>query len=99
MNIVERESFEARLRTHLTAPESISSDVGWYSVRNMVYAFGARVLAYNDSEPNSWSQAQDRGWAYFQNAFSVHSDLVFCWSSVTAIQALFIMVGDHTFEI
>jgi hypothetical protein len=94
MNIVQRDTFETRLRIHLDASSSDSNgdDIAWYSLRNIIYAFGARALHYKDAQPSSWLEAQGQGWKYFQNAFSVHSDLAFSWSSVASIQALFTMV-------
>ena len=94
MNVIHRSSFEARHNAHLDSGDSTETDVAWYALRNIVYAFGARVATNRDSPTNGWVEAQLHGWKYFQNAFSVHSDLVYSWSSVPAVQALFCMVSN-----
>jgi hypothetical protein len=92
MNILHRGTFEARLRAHLERGQGDDDDVAWYALRNVVYAYGSRIVHYADSDASSWIDAQIHGWQYFQNAFSVHSDLVYSWTSVAAVQALFVMV-------
>lgn len=92
MNVIHRDTFEARLRSHLETGRDDDEDLAWYALRNVVYAFGSRIVHYRDCEATSWLEAQIHGWQYFQNAFSVHSDLVYVWSSVAAVRALFVMV-------
>lgn len=95
INIIHRPSFEARLRAHFDVEEKIEADPAWYALRNMVYAFGSRLSA-TDSPANSWIEAQLLGWQYFQNALSVHSDLIYSCSSILAVRALFCMVSFPT---
>lgn len=93
MNVIHRSNFEARLNAHLDSGDNdTETDPAWYALRNTVYAFGARTTTNRDSQTNGWAEAQLHGWKYFQNAFSVHSDLVYSWSSVPAVQAVFCMV-------
>ncbi|KAH6700646.1 fungal-specific transcription factor domain-containing protein [Leptodontidium sp. MPI-SDFR-AT-0119] len=92
MNVIHRSNFEARLNAHLDSGDNdTETDPAWYALRNTVYAFGARTTTNRDSQTNGWAEAQLHGWKYFQNAFSVHSDLVYSWSSVPAVQAVFCM--------
>lgn len=93
MNFIHRETFEVRLRAHLAdGGTNDAGDLAWYALRNVVYACGSRIAHYREGQATSWLEAQRQGWRYFQNAFSVHSDLVYSWSSVVAVQALFLMV-------
>lgn len=34
-------------------------------------------------------------WPYFENALSVHTELMFLPSSIVGVQALVLMVGEH----
>lgn len=90
IHLIHRPSFEARLRAHFEIEEKIEVDPAWYALRNIIYAFGSR-LSFRDSRENGWMEAQIDGWQYFQNALSVHSDLIYSWSSILAVQALFFM--------
>lgn len=90
--MIHRPIFEARLRVHLETDKHPREEASWFALRNVVYAFGSRILVYRDNGANSWIEAQLQGWRYFQNAFSMHTDLVYFWSSIEAVQALFAMV-------
>ncbi|OCT45439.1 putative fungal specific transcription protein [Cladophialophora carrionii] len=90
--ILSRPGFECRLRTHFenspTTP--LEEDASWYALRNVVYAAGCRqIMARERSGPLLLGQGY--GWQYFQNALSVHTDLLYARSSLMAIQALAIM--------
>jgi hypothetical protein len=41
----------------------------------------------------TFTDARDRSWPYFENALSVHADLIFAQGGITAIQALIVMVS------
>jgi hypothetical protein len=93
MNFIHRETFEARLCSWFdSGGTDDAEDMAWYALRNAVYASGARLVHFREGEPSSWSDTQKQGWRYFQNAFSVHNDLIYSWSSVVAVQALTLMV-------
>lgn len=99
MNVIHRPTFEARLRAQMANDyHDDEADPAWYAIRNVVYAFGLRILVQENSSENKWVESQIHGWKYFQNAFSVHSELIYSRSTIAAVQALFAMVciWDHT---
>lgn len=80
--VVNRRVFENRLRA--TWAGTCSDDSAWYALRNTVYAAGCKILLTTGNP----SFAEDLPWRYFENALSVHTDLLFLRSDITAIQAL-----------
>lgn len=90
MGLVQRGSFESRWKNASTAA---SSDLGWYALRNAVYAIGSRIDLATDSSPSSYEAARDTSWAYFENALSVHTELLYMKSDSTVVEALVLMVG------
>lgn len=87
--IVHRPWFEAKLRDHFVGTGS-DVDPSWYALRNIIYAFGCRI---ETSNTGSYSAAQRSSWQLFENALSVHSDLLFRQTSVASVQALTLMVA------
>jgi len=86
--IVQRSWFEARLRTYLTN-HKLDDDASWYALRNIVFALGCR---YEMSSNSTLLESSQRSWSYFENALSVHTDLMFLPSSIVGVQALTLMV-------
>lgn len=69
-------------------------DIGgssWFALQNVVYAIGCRILLSNDRSI-SFTAVHAQAWKYFERAMSVFSDLLFGPSSLTAVQALALMV-------
>jgi hypothetical protein len=94
-DIVNRPSFEARLQAHFErGGEQVfnGEDAAWYALRNTVYAFGCRFELGKASYSTTFKEAQVGGWAYFENAMSRHTELIFCRSGIMAVQALVVMV-------
>jgi hypothetical protein len=94
--VVCRSTFEARLRVHIShgAPSIADDDPAWYALRHVIYATGCRYLLSKQDHPASFVEAQRRAWQYFQNALSVHTDLLFVKTSILAVQALAAMVSS-----
>ena len=89
--IVHRTWFEARLKEHFNhlKPET---DPSWYALRNIIYAYGCSIESCKN---NSYSAAQRLSGQWFENALSVHSDLLFRQTSVVSVHALTLMVFNR----
>lgn len=99
--IIFRPTFEHLLRSFkkglMSGPEN---DVAWYALRNIVYAAGCRMLSVTSSSGCTTSCSElSQSWRYFLNALSVHTELVYCRTSLMAVQALTAMVRLSTFRI
>jgi len=90
-----RASFESRLREQFShGPiSSADEDPAWYALRHVVYATGCRYLLSKEDRPGAFAEAYEGGWKFFQNALSVHTDLLFVNTSLLAVQALAAMVN------
>ncbi|KAJ3545769.1 hypothetical protein NM208_g2356 [Fusarium decemcellulare] len=93
LGVVSRSWFQDKLRLHFnSSPGSGTTDEpAWYALRNTIYAYGARQLLAKQSKPQAFRDAIQLGNRYFQNALSVHSDLLFLSTSRVAVQALAVM--------
>jgi hypothetical protein len=88
--VVHRSDFEDRLARHFQnggAPD----DSSWYALRNVVYATGCRTLLAKQ-KGLTWSEVHRRSWPYFENALSVHVDLLYTQTGLSAVRALAAMV-------
>ncbi|RSL87757.1 hypothetical protein CEP52_015423 [Fusarium oligoseptatum] len=85
--LVDRTSFETRLRAHLEG-YSKNEDPAWYALRNAIYATGCRLEL---SKTGKFRHAFQTSWTYFSNCLSVHLELLYFQTSIMAIQALTIM--------
>jgi hypothetical protein len=91
--VVYRPAFEARLRAQFEQGSAYEDeDASWYALRNTVYASGCRSVLAKDSSI-SFVEAQALAWSYFENALSVHTDILFNPTGLSAVQALTLMVG------
>ena len=90
LSILQRPWFEQQLALHLSG---VSSDISaaWYALRNVVFAAGCRIEL---SKSATFRVASERAWAYFENALSVYTKLLFYKTSIVGVQALTIMVRD-----
>lgn len=94
-NIVIRSQFEARLKAFYNPNSGISrQDEGasWYALRHCIYAHGARFELGQGGYSANYTRAQVAGWQYFENAMSKYTELCFCRTGLTAVQALLCMV-------
>ncbi len=88
LGIVRRSCFEARLRSFWASSED-EDDPCWYALRNVVFASGCRLVR---SGEKGYTEAHRESWSYFENALSVHAELLYFRSSVMGVQALTLMV-------
>ena len=94
--IISRSHFENMLQAQYSKDGQVEAlnDLGWYALRNLVFAAGSRLLLVKRSPKCSKeSFLSSQSWGYFLNALSIHTDLMFCRSSLMAIQALTAMVS------
>ena len=56
-----------------------------------MYASGCRVILAKQTSM-TFSEAQAQAWQYFENALSVHTELLYTPTGLPAVQALAIMV-------
>lgn len=91
--LVPRRAFETQLRDHYAHPKPPESDFSWYTLRNIVFAIGCRYAVSRGGRPANYIAAQRQSWGYFENALSVHTNLVYMPSDISAIEAIALMVG------
>ncbi|KIW09874.1 hypothetical protein PV08_11975 [Exophiala spinifera] len=87
LGIVRRSWFESRLRSFYN-DSTTDDDPSWYALRNIVLASGCRIVVAKEA---TYNDAQQESWSYFENALSVHSELLCFRSSVMGVQALTLM--------
>jgi hypothetical protein len=90
--VVHRPTFEARLRSQFAQDAEFEDDVSWFALRNTVYASGCRVMLSKHASM-TFLEAQAQAWLYFENALSVHTDLLYTPTGLAAVQALALMVS------
>lgn len=83
--------FEAQLRAQWDGKIS-NENYSWYALRNTVYAFGCRLELAKSA---SFREAYTKSWQYFENAMTVHTDLIYYKTDLMAVQALIAMVTSH----
>ena len=88
--VVNRQEFEKRLHAHFNEPPK--DDSPWYALRNTVYASGCKIIFARQTQPCTFADAQKQAWKYFENALSVHTELIYMHSDLLAIEALMAMV-------
>lgn len=89
LGIVRRSCFESRLRSFYMGSTDDDDDPSWYAMRNVVFASGCRIVL---SKETTYTKAQEESWSYFENALSVHSELLCFRTSVMGVQSLTLMV-------
>ena len=89
MGIVHRGWFESRLRNHHSATSQDDEDPGWYALRNTIYASGCRIMMSAD---RNFKQSSIAALGYFENALSVHTEILYSRTSIVGVQALTLMV-------
>lgn len=87
--VVERSRFEARLRAHFDG--TMPDDKAWYALRNVLWATGCRALL---AKTVGYLKASQASWAFFENALSVHTEILFLRTSMMAVQAIILMVAN-----
>lgn len=87
--IIVESLFYEHLRLHYES--GAKDDPAWYAIRNTIFATGCRFTLSEDDSPASYAEACRQAWGFFENALSVHTELIYYQTSFTAIQALLIM--------
>ena len=88
LGILHRPWFEQQLALYLSGANADTS-AAWYALRNVVFAAGCRIEL---SQSASFQVASQQAWAYFENALSVYTKLLFYKTSIVGVQALTLMV-------
>ena len=89
--IISRPAFESRLRQQYEG--KYLDDPSWYALRNVVFASGCRILLSKDPS-TTFLASQQQSWKYFENALSMHTELLCTPSGLCAVQALTLMVSQ-----
>ena len=87
--IVNRSAFEDHLVQHFNG--ELPDDPSWYALRSVVYASGCLETMSKDPSV-SFREAHKHAWELFENAMSVHTELLITPTGLTAVQALTVMV-------
>ena len=90
--VVERSTFEARLQLQHSQGSSFEDDVSWFALRNAVFASGCRIVMSKDPT-TTFAEAQAQAWRYLENSLSVHTDLLYTPTGLSAVEALALMVS------
>lgn len=90
-NVANRPSFESHLHSFFQDSQNAVDDPPWYALRNIVYANGKRNILRSTTEM-SFKEIHIEAWPYFENALSVHTDLLYSSNSIFAVHALLAMV-------
>ncbi|KAK5199661.1 hypothetical protein LTR92_000202 [Exophiala xenobiotica] len=90
LGIVHRPWFEHRLKAHLDG-QNDDEDPSWYALRNVIYASGSRTVL---AKTKSFRQANQLAWRWFENALSVHTEILYFRTSLIGVQALTLMLID-----
>jgi hypothetical protein len=92
--VVNRPAFEARLHAHYEQSGAFDDEPAWYALRNTVFASGCRLEMSKAEYGISFAEAQSHAWRYFENALSVHTELLYSQTSILAVEALCAMVSS-----
>jgi hypothetical protein len=92
LGIINPADFRTRLQEHFDSDHAIEEDPAWYAMRNTVYAWGCRLEMSREHGVGVFAEAQSQAWRYFENALSVHTELIYSESGLLAVEALFAMV-------
>ncbi|KAG4433722.1 hypothetical protein IFR05_010803 [Cadophora sp. M221] len=87
--VVDRNSFENRLRTYFQDPKD-DSDIAWTALMVAVLASGCRSLLSAET-PTAFEQSGSESWAYFQTAMDLVSRLLYKPASLAVVEALLVM--------
>ncbi|KAJ5746512.1 hypothetical protein N7520_011694 [Penicillium odoratum] len=86
--IVFRPAFEERLRQHLES--NLPDDPSWLAMRSTIYASGCMALLSKDPSV-AFEDVHRTAWRYFENAISVHTELLIAPTGLAGVQALALM--------
>ncbi|KAH8886612.1 hypothetical protein GQ53DRAFT_875270, partial [Thozetella sp. PMI_491] len=89
--VLDRHEFEARLRADFESNTSNTGNKSWYALRNIVYASGCRIVLSEEATPAAFAASRTQSWRYYENALSVHTELLYSHVDLDSIRALLIM--------
>lgn len=89
MGIIQQRAYEKQLSAYLDGT-SANMDVAWHTLRNAIYATGCRIHLL---ETQTFHQANQTAWRYFENALTSHTQTLLFKTSLTSVQALTVMAG------
>lgn len=95
--VVLRRPFETRFSAYCrdTRAQPLKDyNSEWYALCNIIWAYGARAVQGKSQDTSTFVQASQEGTKYLENALSRLPDLLCCRCSLTAIEALILMVGN-----
>ncbi|EXJ76298.1 uncharacterized protein A1O5_00806 [Cladophialophora psammophila CBS 110553] len=85
--VVHRPWFEQRLN-EFYGNGMKDEDASWYALRMAIFASGCQIEL---SKTQSFHEANETGWGYFENALSVYTNILFYQTSIVGVQALVVM--------
>ncbi|EXJ69162.1 uncharacterized protein A1O5_08097 [Cladophialophora psammophila CBS 110553] len=85
--VVQRSWFETRLRAHTNSPNR-DDEPAWYALRNVIFATGSRLHL---AKTTTFREACQISWGWFENALSVHTEILYFKTSILGLQALTLM--------
>ncbi|KAE9380925.1 hypothetical protein N431DRAFT_136771 [Stipitochalara longipes BDJ] len=86
--VLDRHSFESRLRTYFQDPKD--TDTAWTALMVAVLASGCRALLSAET-PTAFEQSGAESWAYFQTAIDLVSQLLYKPANLPVVEALLVM--------
>jgi hypothetical protein len=92
---VHRPTFETWLNAQYTNPSEFEDNPSWIALRNTVYASGCCIVLSKDPT-KTFNEAQAESQKFFKKALSEYNELTFKSTSLTAVQALALMVRSLT---
>ena len=85
---VRRDLFQPRFEAHLAGSKK-DNNPAIYAIRNAIFATGCRIKM---APVVGYSKAAEMAMGWFENAMSVHTELLYMPTTIIAVTALVIMV-------
>ena len=83
--VVDRHSFESRLRAYFQDPKD--TDIAWTALMVAVLASGCRALLSAET-PTAFEQSGAESWAYFQTAIDLVSQLLYKPANMPVVEVI-----------
>ncbi len=90
--VVRRDLFQSRLEAHFAGFKK-DENPAIYAIRNCIFASGCRI---RNAPSLGYSKAVEMASGWFENALSVHTELLYMPTTVISVVALVIMVTIFT---
>lgn len=97
LGLIPQQAFSSHLMRHYAQPQPAENDLGWYTIRNSVFALGSRLAWCQGGQSANYAVAQSQSWLYFENALSEVPNIVFMPTDMDAIEGLILMVSLSSF--